>query len=446
MKKVLSILLAVLLIFLCACSAQTKEDRQLGGKIDGLIENTQIKWDDEDKATVTFDEHTVNNVVIKLKKVTESPLKIYTSDSEDSLIYEQSNNSTYKYCSFKGVDTSSLVISLENGKELVKSISVYENQNEPDDDFRVVAYILGDKIQNIDSLKSYTFDTITDVVLFSCVSFDSDGELQYNDSEYSSGRKILKTALKNLRSVIGDRKVNIYVNILGPNADDGISDWKSQMENKAQKHTKAFENDSLVTDISSLLNEYNLDGVFFDYENPIKAKYWKAFSDFIVSLEAELGGKKIGLAMSDWDIGLEKDATDCVDMVEMMEYDLFDDYGDNSSFDTAQKGIEKFINAGFDSKVLDLGIPFYGRPVDKSENWYNYGDWADTLGKYNNKAIVDGKVSYFNSYQLVYDKTSLAIDYDLGGVMAFRYLCDDLNDKDKSLFTSINQAVSDRKN
>ena len=276
MKKVLSVLLALALVFLCACSVQDKSGGQLDAKIDGLIENMQVKWDTDDKATVSFDEHTVNNVVVELKKVTASPLKIYLNDSDDSLIYEQANNSTYKYCAFKGVNTSSLVISLEGGKDNVKSISVYENQNEPDDDFRVTAYILGDKIQNIDSLKSYTFDTITDVILFSCVNFDSNGNLEYNDNEQLSGKKILKTALSNLRTVIGDRKVNIYINILGPNADDGISDWKSQMENKAQKHTKAFENASLASDISNLLNDYDLDGVFFDYENPIKAKYWKA--------------------------------------------------------------------------------------------------------------------------------------------------------------------------
>ena len=73
---------------------------------------------------------------------------------------------------------------------------------------------------------------------------------------------MLKTALKNLKTVIGDRDVNIYVNILGPNADDGVDDWKSQMENKAQKHTKAFENSTLTSKISALLEDYNLDGVF----------------------------------------------------------------------------------------------------------------------------------------------------------------------------------------
>ena len=218
------------------------------------------------------------------------------------------------------------------------------------------------------------------------------------------------------------------------------------MENKAQKYTKAFENDTLATQINDLLNDYNFNGVFFDYEYPIKAKYWKAFSNFLVNLDSELGGKKIGLAMSDWDIGISKEAMQCVDMVEMMEYDLFDDYGDHSSFDCAQKGIEKFINAGFDSKVLDLGIPFYGRPADKGEYWYNYGDYAKILGKYSNKAEIDGKQAYFNSYGLVYDKTSLAIDYELGGVMVFRYGSDDLNHKDMSLFTAINQSINDRKN
>ena len=107
--------------------------------------------------------------------------------------------------------------------------------DEPYDDFRVTSYIVADEIQNIDDLKSYTFDTITDVILFSCVNFNTDGEIQYNDSEDISGRKMLKTALKNLKTVIGDRDVNIYVNILGPNADDGIDDWKSQNGKQSPK-------------------------------------------------------------------------------------------------------------------------------------------------------------------------------------------------------------------
>ena len=40
----------------------------------------------------------------------------------------------------------------------------------------------------------------------------------------------------------------------------------------------------------------------------------------------------------------------------------------------------------------------------------------------------------------------LAIDYNIGGVMVFRYACDDLNHKDLSLFTAISQSINDRNN
>ena len=141
-------------------------------------------------------------------------------------------------------------------------------------------------------MKSYTFDTITDVILFSCVNFNSDGELQFNDSENYSGKKMMKTALKNLKSVIGDRNVNIYVNILGPDADEGISDWKSQMENKAQKHNKAFENDTLATQINDLLNDYNFNGAFFDYEYPIRQSIGKLSAIFLSTSIQNLAAKK----------------------------------------------------------------------------------------------------------------------------------------------------------
>ena len=76
MKKILSLLLVLLFTFLCACSAQSKESNQLATKIDGLIEDTKIEWKSEDKVVVSFDEHTVNNIVVNLKKPMSTPIKI----------------------------------------------------------------------------------------------------------------------------------------------------------------------------------------------------------------------------------------------------------------------------------------------------------------------------------------------------------------------------------
>ena len=41
--------------------------------------------------------------------------------------------------------------------------------------FRVVSYIRGDYVQTPDSLYFEDFDIITDVILFECASFNSDG-------------------------------------------------------------------------------------------------------------------------------------------------------------------------------------------------------------------------------------------------------------------------------
>ena len=76
MKKILSVLLTLIFVFLCACSAQGTQDRQLSAHIDGLIEETTIEWKDDNTAVVSFDKHAVNNVAVKLKKAVSSPLKI----------------------------------------------------------------------------------------------------------------------------------------------------------------------------------------------------------------------------------------------------------------------------------------------------------------------------------------------------------------------------------
>lgn len=84
-------------------------------------------------------------------------------------------------------------------------------------DFRVTAYIRGDYVQTKESLHLEDFDIITDVILFECASFNSNGEVAYNENKR-------ETALTNIRSAIGDRDVSITLNLLGPwgNTDSDI--------------------------------------------------------------------------------------------------------------------------------------------------------------------------------------------------------------------------------
>ena len=62
-------------------------------------------------------------------------------------------------------------------------------------------------------------------------------------------------------------------------------DWNKRMDDVGKRHNKAFESGNLENNIKAVLDKYGFDGIFFDYEYPIKSKYWKAFSNFIVSLD-----------------------------------------------------------------------------------------------------------------------------------------------------------------
>ena len=77
------------------------------------------------------------------------------------------------------------------------------------ENFKVTTYIRGDYIQEENSLYSEDFDIITDVILFECASFDNKGNIVYEKDK-------LETALKNIRNAIGERDINITLNLLGP--------------------------------------------------------------------------------------------------------------------------------------------------------------------------------------------------------------------------------------
>lgn len=438
MKKIICAFLVLLLLFLCGCSSDVKPQKEANVML------KQINMADGQPATVDLGGlQAVNRLVLEGENLGERTIEIY--DEENRLLYQQRSDSDTRFCAFNTVQASQLQVIVRGGDAVFNQVSAYHDTYQTDN-FRVVSYVVADRILDKANLSDESFDVITDVILFSCVSFDEKGNLFLNDFEDMDGETLLNTALQNLRGIIGDRSVRIHLNILGPNADEGIEDWNEQMANKAQKHSAAFETEKLEAQIKALAEKTGVDGIFFDYEFPIKSKYWKPFNEFLVRLDTALPDKLIGLALADWDIQLSKEAKQAVDMVEMMEYDLFDDKGDHASFATAETGIQKFLKAGFEAQRLDLGVPFYGRPVDKGGYWYEYKAYVDALGQYENKAFVaeQNTDAYFDSYQRVYDKTALALEYGLGGMMVWHYTCDDFDHPELSLFQAMKECIENR--
>lgn len=314
--------------------------------------------------------------------------------------------------------------------------TVIHGSPETDKTFRVTSYIIADRIQNAENLHTEDFDIITDVILFGCARFDSNGDVV-------ADRTALECALANLREVTGDRDVKIHVNLLGPDSTADSDDYNGQMKDKGKRHTLAFRSGVLEDNVVALVDEYGFDGVYFDYEYPLNYVNWTPFNQFLVRLDGKLGDRILGLAVSDWDIKLSVGSFLAVDRFEVMLYDVFDGSGRHATTETVKEYLKNIKKYSIPKEKLGFGLPFYARPTDKSAYWYDYAGFCDALD--GNGYLYDGdtgKTFWFNRPADIAEKTRLALDEGFGGVMIWHYSCDLPSSDSRSLLRAVGEAVS----
>ncbi len=303
------------------------------------------------------------------------------------------------------------------------------------EDFRVTAYVTAESIQDLNNFTAGHISEVTDIIYIGASDFNEQGEVIIKDN--------FENGLNNLRTLIGERDVNLYCSITGPGSQSDSDDWYEQMADQAEHHKVAFESGVLENNILAFLKEYGFDGIFFDYEYCIKKKYWKDYNKFIVSLDSMLGDDyKIGMALSGWDLGQNKAAREATDFVELMCYDLWEDDGTHASVDLVKRDIKSAKKAGYDLSKIDIGLPFYARPTDHGGYWYDYRGYYDRLddkGFFEDKDDT-GLTFSFNTPAVISEKTKLAMDSGCGGVMIWHWACDTEYGNDSSLFKAINDA------
>lgn len=308
------------------------------------------------------------------------------------------------------------------------------------ENFRITSYVVADGLREKGKLDTSHFSQITDVILFGCAKFDEEGNVTL-DEEFDA-------ILANLKDAMGDSQdKKVYLNILGPFAQIDSDDWDKRMDDVGKRHDKAFESGKLENNIKAVLDKYGFDGIFFDYEYPLKSKYWKSFSNFIVSLDSVLGDSyEIGAAVAGWNADFSDEAKDALDRIELMSYDLWDDDGTHSSYEIARDDINKMAEAGYDKAKIDLGVPFYARPTTEEAIWYIYSDYVDKIDEKGfAKDEENNLIASFNTYDVIAKKTQLALDSDIGGMMVWHYACDVPADNAKSLFNAIYNTVQAQK-
>ncbi len=302
--------------------------------------------------------------------------------------------------------------------------------------FKVTTYIRCDYVQNENSLFTEDFDIVTDAILFEAASFDSNGNIIYNEEK-------LENALSNIRKAVGDRDVHLTVNLLGPGGHSDSDVWEEQMEAQSQEHNKAFESGVLEDNIILFLDKYGFDGVHFDYEYPLSAKAWRYYNKFLVSLDKKLGDYTLGVAGNDWNLKFTNASVKAVDTFEIMLYDFNDAQGRHATYEGTVDLAKKIGLHGIPSEKVNIGLPFYSRPTDMSAYWYGYNgcyEMIDENGWYHCQNT--GKDFWFNTPDVIAQKTEYAVKNGFGGVMIWHYNCDLPSSHEDSLLKAVGDTVA----
>lgn len=302
--------------------------------------------------------------------------------------------------------------------------AVRGSTQEKAENFRVVSYLVVYDEAAIDAIDPSHFKDLTDVIIFGGYAvMHGDGKVTVSDK--------LAGVVERLKAMDENGTLRWHLNF----DLDTSGDQKMTMR-------EDFRGKELARSIRAVLEEYDLDGAFFDYEFP---QEWDAkldFSIFLINLQQALGDDYlIGAALQPWCASFLPGAIAAIDMVELMCYDNWDDDGFHSTMELAKQDVKNMVKLGYKLNQIDLGLPFYARPTTKEGRWYDYRAYWDKIDE-NGLAVEEGTglIASFNTPELIYEKTQWAIETGLAGVMIWHYHCDVPADNDASLFNAITRA------
>ena len=335
-----------------------------------------------------------------------------------------------------------LIISDFSGEYSITGLSVYLKKSETARDLRVNAYLRMDYVSEDTDFSG--LEGCTDLILFGGAKLNASGLITFVDENGKDGSESdYAKKVELIRKAIGDRDIRIFADLALPYGNDG-KDIASLM---GEQLTATVEN------LRAFIYKYDFDGYDVDYEYPTTDEEWERFNNYLRAVAEALPDKQLSVAAGSWNLHFDEDVMELIDRVELMTYDLFDAFGYHADFSGTANAVFQTINAGFQPEQIDIGLPFYSRPIDGSEYWGDYKAYAERLGRYNN-LIIDNTFDhdgaplatpqYFNSVQMVSDKTAFALDAGVGGVMIWHLTCDLPYDNELSLLRAI-QTVKNEK-
>ena len=398
----------------------------------------------------------INTVEIEEATKTVTAFEIYSAEGDK--LYASDYIDRYKFCSFPATETAGLrlKVTAAEGDFEIKSMKASMVVRTADPSFDVVAYVTADSACKMGVEWKENAKTVTQFNLIGALYFDCTGRLVfdgYDEPGLEDGHEVFERALANLRKL--NPNAEIVATVLGNRDLTGDGYVEPEDRYNAVMGDETLRG-VLVNEILDLADNYGLDGVSFDYEYPYMIPSFTNYYFFLNELSQAIDDSKLlSIAVSVWNMGpfsISSTILDLLDGVELMSYDSFDKRGNHSTFLDAYDNINNAVIRGATAERMNLGLPYYSRPVTGATFWGNYKDVADKLGYGDNmitetftdsNGVTDTAPNYYNGRQTIYDKTCYAIDRGLGGVMIWHFACDS-TDPELSLTAAIQRAIDSR--
>ncbi len=168
----------------------------------------------------------------------------------------------------------------------------------------------------------------------------------------------------------------------------------------------------LVEQLVAFCRTNGFDGVDLDWEHPKGPAQQAAYTRLIVETRKAFTPRQLSLtaAIAGWQ-QLPPAAWQSLDRIHLMSYDAA---GRHSTLAQARQDIDRLRKAGIPANRICLGVPFYGRSLDKKRTAYTY---ADIVRRFSPKPTTDQTNGiYFNGPATIRRKTRLAISGGLAGI------------------------------
>ena len=196
-------------------------------------------------------------------------------------------------------------------------------------------------------------------------------------------------------------KVNIAVGGWG---------WDAQFEQMA---SDPESRQSFITNLTAIVNEYQLDGVDIDWEYPDPGVSSDNFLALMKLLREALPDQLISTAViaygDEHGLGILREAFLLMDQANVMTYDG-DGHGSMAQF---QAGLKYWIARGLPKEKINMGVPLYSRP---DEVPYFKLIQFDLAAAQMDAFAYYGVTQNYNGIPTIQFKTRLAMQ-DAGGIM-----------------------------